>query len=114
MCTTGRNLAESAFDSQTVSLAENGSPLNQYLVDQLVIAATHLAEAQIFTGTPDLPFCKVCQLSGINGRPIVHLRSCLVGNVVKAVEDLRSSCRMTPNQVRALESLNPVSNGDTR
>jgi hypothetical protein len=61
----------------------------EYLVDQLVITASHLAATQIHEGA-GIPFCKLCHISGINGRPITHLGSCPIGRVHVAVEDLRS------------------------
>lgn len=64
------------------------TPARDYLVEQLVITASHLALTRIAFTLPDLPFCQVCSISGINGRPIAHLPSCAVGQVRKAIDDL--------------------------
>jgi hypothetical protein len=61
------------------------------LIDQLRITAAHLAETHIFRKHPDRPFCHVCHMSGINGRSIVHLPSCVVGRVLSAVEQLKGA-----------------------
>lgn len=63
----------------------------EYLVDQLVIVASHLAESHIFRKYVDEPFCQYCLMSGPNGRPIAHLPSCAVGRVFRAIEELKGS-----------------------
>jgi hypothetical protein len=65
-----------------------GTPLRDYLVDQLVIVARHLTETHIFRKDPDLPLCQLCLMTGHGGRPIPHLSSCLVGRVLSAIEQL--------------------------
>lgn len=67
------------------------SPAREYLIDQLRITATHLAETHIFRKHPGLPFCQVCHMSGINDRPFVHLPSCAVGRVLSAIEQLKGA-----------------------
>lgn len=64
------------------------SAAREYLVDQLVITARYLANEHIFRKVPGLPFCQVCQISGLNGHPIQHLPSCSVGEVLRAIEEL--------------------------
>ena len=69
---------------------ESGSNrAREYLVDQLVITARHLADSHIFRKHVEYPFCQICLMSGLNGRPIAHLASCMVGRVLRSIEDLR-------------------------
>ena len=82
-------------DEDSVRSGRGPTPLRtpnqarEYLVEQLVITARHLADSHIFRETPDLPFCTKCCTSGLNNRPIQHLPSCTVGNVLRAIGDLR-------------------------
>jgi hypothetical protein len=93
----GRECAAPTFSNgnhnQVTSVSE-ASPARDYLVEQLVIAAGHLTETHIFRKDPDLPLCRLCYMSGINGRPIPHLSSCLIGRVLVAIEDLRGAPRL--------------------
>src|ERR1700744_1094871 len=51
-------------------------------------AAADLAHGHIYRADPSLPFCRICLMSGLNGRPIAHLPSCPVGRVFAAIEEL--------------------------
>jgi hypothetical protein len=85
----------SAEIHQNCSLQRVGgsSASREYLVDQLVITARQLADSHIFLKDPAIPFCQVCSTSGIGGRPIPHLKSCAVGRVVSAIEQLHGAPR---------------------
>jgi hypothetical protein len=76
----------------------------EYLVDQLVITARALATRSIGYEVASLPFCKVCFMSGLNGHPIQHLPSCVVGQVLRAIEELGARGCMSADQVRAKEA----------
>jgi hypothetical protein len=82
----GRECAAPTNSKQVTSVSS--SPAREYLVDQLVIAASHLAETHIFRKDPELPLCRDCMMSGLNGRPIQHLSSCPVGLVLGAIGEL--------------------------
>lgn len=86
----GRDCAapSNSSESQNKVTSVSSSSARDYLVEQLVITASHLALTRIAFTLPDLPFCQVCFISGINGRPIAHLPSCAVGQVRKAIDDL--------------------------
>lgn len=83
------------------------SAAREYLVDQLVITARALADRSIGHEVADLPFCKVCFMSGINRHPVQHLPSCAVGQVLRAIEELGVRGTLTISQVRALEAWEP-------
>lgn len=88
----GRECAAPTLSNGNQNSVTSVSSFNQaqrYLVDQLMITATHLADSHIFRENPDLPFCTKCCISGLNGRPIQHLSSCAVGGVLRSIEDLR-------------------------
>lgn len=82
-CAAPSNSSEVHNNVTSVSSSARG-----YLVEQLVITASQLAETRIGRTVPDLPFCQVCFISGLNGHPIAHLPSCAVGCVRKAIDDL--------------------------
>lgn len=66
------------------------SRAREHLLEQLIAAASDLASKHIFRKDPGLPFCQVCLMSGINGRPIPHSKSCEVGRVFSAIEELQA------------------------
>lgn len=86
----GRDCAapSNSSESQNKVTSVSSSARDYNLVEQLVITASQLAETRIGRTVPDLPFCQVCFISGINGRPIAHLPSCAVGQVLAAIAEL--------------------------
>lgn len=80
--------ARSLLISPDEPIATSGmSAARDYLVDQLATAARHLADSRI--AGQQLPLCRDCLMSSLNGRPIPHLPSCPVGRVFATIKELR-------------------------